>query len=325
MAERMEECDDAAKGLVSIVVPVYNVSEYIERCILSIVKQTYGAIECIVVDDCTPDDSIVKAKAITDKYEGSILFVYVKHERNRGLSASRNTGTEVARGEYVYYLDSDDEISEDCIAKLYAETLKHPGVEIVQGNIRKEPSNVGFNYDISTYGLPDAIVGNDNVRNWYYRSGSRPVNAWNKLVLKSFIINNGLWFREGIIHEDHHWMFFVIRKLSHIRFVNVYVYIHYIRPNSIMTSGNLEKSAKHVSVIALDFLNNLDAQYHRKQYDYVIRFLTYWYARYASKFHYPEIYSRLWSVSFSHKYFREMKTLLKFFVKRVWFLCQIKE
>jgi len=105
------------KPFVSIIIPVYNVSEYIERCLNSVMMQNYKHIEIVIVNDCTPDNSIEKVKSFLDantKYPVRLIH----HDENLGLSAARNTGVKSASGEYVYFLDSDDEITPDCIYKL---------------------------------------------------------------------------------------------------------------------------------------------------------------------------------------------------------------
>lgn len=94
--------------MVSVIIPVYQVSNYVERCLKSVMSQTYTDIECIIVDDATKDDSIVKCERLIVEYGGPIKFRILHHEYNRGLSAARNTGTKVAEGEYLYYLDGDD-------------------------------------------------------------------------------------------------------------------------------------------------------------------------------------------------------------------------
>ena len=96
---------------LSIIIPVYHVAPYIEDCLRSVMRQTYqGAMECLIVDDCGTDDSMAIAERTIATYEGPIVFQVLHHERNRGLSAARNTGTLAAKGDYLYYLDSDDEI-----------------------------------------------------------------------------------------------------------------------------------------------------------------------------------------------------------------------
>ena len=92
----------AQKLRVSIIVPVYNVAPYIADCLRSVMHQTYtGSMECLLVDDCGTDDSITIAERMIADYEGPIQFQILHHERNRGLSAARNTGTEAAKGEYL--------------------------------------------------------------------------------------------------------------------------------------------------------------------------------------------------------------------------------
>ena len=95
---------------VSIIIPIYNVEKYVAECINSVISQTYdhSKIECIIVDDCTPDNSMVIVNEIIRKYNGEMTFVICRHEHNQGVSAVRNTGIEVATGEYIYFIDSDD-------------------------------------------------------------------------------------------------------------------------------------------------------------------------------------------------------------------------
>ena len=104
---------------ITIVVPIYNVALYITDCIQSIISQTYqGKIECLLIDDCGTDNSMEIVEGILKSYQGKIDFKICHHNRNRGLSAARNTGINHATGEYIYFLDSDDEITSDCIEKL---------------------------------------------------------------------------------------------------------------------------------------------------------------------------------------------------------------
>ena len=257
---------------VTIVIPVYNVSDYIERCVISVMNQTYADIEVILVDDCTPDDSIVKCKSLVDNYQGPIDFKIVKHERNRGLSAARNTGTEIAAGEYVYYLDSDDEITSDCIALMVAEVQKHPGVEMVQGNVRSIPYKEY--YDLPYYNNPCYIESNRWVRYHFLKCGkSLPVNAWNKLTKLSFIKDNHLDFLEGIIHEDELWMYNVAKVLKTVAIIEEKTYIHYATDNSIMSKMTQVRSIKNWSIILNSMVSNLDEPYYSLQlYRIMVRY-----------------------------------------------------
>lgn len=119
---------------VSIIVPFYNAEKYIHRCFDSIANQTYASIECIFIDDCSPDHCSAILHTRIAEYSGKIDFQIIRHAQNKGVSAARNTGTLAAKGEYVYYLDSDDEMTRDCIETLVNLANTYQGIDIVQGN-----------------------------------------------------------------------------------------------------------------------------------------------------------------------------------------------
>ena len=96
--------------LVSIIIPVYKVENWIEGCLLSVCNQTYENIECIIVNDATPDKSMDIVESILKNYTGSIRFKIITHELNRGLSAARNFCVKAATGDYLIFLDSDDKL-----------------------------------------------------------------------------------------------------------------------------------------------------------------------------------------------------------------------
>lgn len=217
---------------VSIIIPVYNVSPYIERCLQSVVNQTYTDLECILVDDCGSDNSIDLAQAFIDGYMGNITFTILHHTKNKGLSAARNTALRHAKGEFVYFLDSDDTITPDCIESLIAKALEHPDVDFVQGNILDERA------DISSYGwhtlLPEYCDNHDKLEK--YILFVVVTSACNKLLKLSFLTEHQLFFPEGIIHEDMYWNFFLTKYTRAVSFVNKGTYMYYINPNSIVTS-----------------------------------------------------------------------------------------
>ncbi len=104
---------------ISIIVPVYNVERYIEECLKSVMEQNFGgALECIVVDDCGSDSSMAVVERLTGAYTGPIEFRIISHDRNRGLSAARNSGIRAASGDYVSFLDSDDRLLPGAIAAM---------------------------------------------------------------------------------------------------------------------------------------------------------------------------------------------------------------
>lgn len=254
---------------ISIIVPVYKVEKYIQRCFDSIKNQTYTNIECIFVDDCSPDNCYGILEQQIDEYSDPIDFKIIRHEQNKGLSGARNTGTFSATGEYIYYLDSDDEITHDCIDTLVKMAKKYPGVEMVQGNSKTIPDQETAWRDITRKNFPDYV--NDNL--WIKRhcliKPRIPVNAWNKLIKKTFLLENHLFFKEGIIHEDEHWMFFVAKKLESIAFTKYYCYMHYVVLGSIMQSENNLRSLQSGIIILEDLSNNIDSTLSAVQRKYI--------------------------------------------------------
>lgn len=242
--------------MVSIIIPIYNVAPYIEECLQSVIRQTYkGAIECLIIDDCGTDESISITERIIGDYDGPIQFSIIHHEYNKGLSAARNTGTMHAKGDYLYYLDSDDKISDDCIEKLMAVAIEDSTIEMVQGNARL---NIEIQPDpLLKQFFIDEAKSNEEVRACFYHRNLIPVTAWNKLIKRSFLIQNHLLFKEGLLWEDSHWLFFLLKHVTRVHFVSNVTYLHKRRAGSIVTDTDNRTYAKHRAIFFLDVLTNL--------------------------------------------------------------------
>lgn len=241
------------KPLVSIIIPLYQVSDYVERCIKSVMNQTYTEIECIIVDDATMDDSIEKCKRLIDEYHGSIRFKIFHHEINRGLSAARNTGTDEAKGDYLYYLDSDDEITPNCIERLVSFVIDDASIEMVQGNHIKE-----FNGEEEiAQSKSSKISCNDDARKMLYHRHDIHVSVWNKLLKRTFVIQNKLYCREGIICEDSLWIFYLLKFLQKAVLCEDVTYYYHIRPNSISTGSGKKRMGENSIVLYNEILKNL--------------------------------------------------------------------
>ena len=120
--------------LVSILVPVYKVEKYIEQCARSLFEQTYDNLEYIFLDDCSPDNSIEILKRVMEDYpERKAQVRIIRHERNRGLAAARNTALDAANGPFVTHVDSDDYLGRDAI-RLLVKKQEETGADIVSGN-----------------------------------------------------------------------------------------------------------------------------------------------------------------------------------------------
>lgn len=110
---------------IPVIIPLYNVELFVERCITSIMKQIYtDGVECITINDCTPDQSMEIVERLISQYGGPILFKLIYHENNKGIAAVRNTGLDAATGDYTIYIDSDDYCEPDMLEKMYAKALE---------------------------------------------------------------------------------------------------------------------------------------------------------------------------------------------------------
>lgn len=217
---------------VSILIPVYNVSQYIERCLQSVAEQTYKDIECILVDDCGTDNSIELAQKYIEEYQGGITYSILHHDMNQGQSAARNTALRHATGDFIYFLDSDDAITSDCIEMLMELVMKYPDADFAQGNFLDEKG------DICKYGwriqLPEYSNEHDDLEKIIL--SVVVTSACNKVIRRSFLTKHDLFFPEGIIHEDMYWSYFLAKYTKAATFINKGTYIYYINDNSTMTS-----------------------------------------------------------------------------------------
>jgi len=243
---------------ISIIIPVYNVEAYIQTCLNSVAAQTCTSeIECIIVDDCTPDRSCEVIQKFMATCHGRIVFKLIHHEKNSGLSAARNTGIQNATGDYLYFLDSDDSIIPTCLELMETMLVKYGKVDIVQGGaIATDRVRYGWLELNEQSCLPDF----SDDRKWIKKAmlyHKIPMTAWNKLIKKDFIICNNLFFKEGIIHEDDHWMFYAAKYVSKLAICKYNTYRYLIRSGSIMNM-HTGKSDSSWAIILNDFLDNID-------------------------------------------------------------------
>jgi glycosyltransferase involved in cell wall biosynthesis len=229
------------KMKISIIIPVYNVERYISDCLKSVMSQTYqGELECILVDDCGTDESMTIIDKLIDQYNGAIVFKIFHQEKNGGAASARNAGMKIATGDYFFFIDSDDIITEDCLTVL-SEPLTNEKYDLVIGDFRSLKNNVELPVTSMNLGLSDGTIlrNTDIVKN--YRKTWNMV-VWNRLVKSSFIRENHLSFKEGFVFEDELWCFEVACLASSLYAVNKVTYYYVKWDNSV--SANLNKSHK---------------------------------------------------------------------------------
>lgn len=229
------------KAKVSIIIPVYNVAAYIGNCLRSVYEQTYPQIEVVLVDDVTPDDSMEQAAPWIQKLQERYVVKILTHPVNKGLSAARNTGIKASTGDWVYFLDSDDEITPDCIALMVAEVEKHPDVDFVIGNVKFVGSTWDFPLKCSAY-----ENGNENILHdyttykWY-------MMAWNRLYKKKYLLQHNLYFKEGLLHEDELYSFQVATTAKAMAAVFEETYIYKVRSVGSITAQRRLKNFEDIS------------------------------------------------------------------------------
>ena len=149
---------------ISIIIPVYNVEAYIRRCLESVMTQEFAGatVECILIDDCTPDGSMTIVEEMVTNYDGPISFVLLKHKENRGLSAARNTGILHAKGDYVFFMDSDDYMMPHSLQYFLDNQSKYEGVDMIIGNARNCKANNNLINDLMIFIYINYIININN-------------------------------------------------------------------------------------------------------------------------------------------------------------------
>ncbi len=240
------------KCKVSIIIPVFNVSKYIEDCLSSVTNQTMTeGVECILIDDCGTDNSVAIAEAFIKQYNGAITFKIYRHKQNLGPSCARNTGILNACGKYIYFLDSDDYIEKNCLRNLYKFVEQYKGVDVVQGSY----------IDDGKGGLPHHPSYSDDkktIKTWLLTYNGKILVPHNRLIKRDFILKNSLFFKNGIIHEDNLWVFYLAKHVSSIAFCNKQTYYHRCHSNSITGNVDIKQAALSYKTIIEDMCLNID-------------------------------------------------------------------
>lgn len=214
---------------ISVILPMYNVEKYIDRCVQSIIKQTFKDFELIIIDDGSTD----KCGEICDEYAKKDSRIKVYHRKNCGAAAERNFGISVAAGEYICLLDSDDFIFEDYLEQLY-NAAKEKKTKIAICNFvnfndgEEEPSkescgNKGFCPYVKTGAIEEYISDNDNYEKY--------VVVWTKIYHRSVFEN--IRFPEDKTYDDSYVYYYFLDKENDIAFVDDVLYARRQNPNSI--------------------------------------------------------------------------------------------
>lgn len=210
--------------MVSIIIPVYNAGKYLERCLKSVLRaiEYFGSkAEVILVDNGSTDRSLEIAKGFQQKYPKIISTLKCQ---TRGASAARNYGAKKATGNYLWFVDADDAIAKEAIAKL-VDKAEETSADLVMMSAKRLNKN-------GRSSILSAVEAEDkNYKSRFVRYGMGP---WQVLIRRAWWEENGFKFREGIIHEDMEMMSALILFTKKFANVSAPLYLYYDNPNSVL-------------------------------------------------------------------------------------------
>lgn len=252
------------KPKISVIIPIYNVEKYLDRCLYSVRQQTLLDIEIICVNDCSPDnsDKIIEQHAIEDS-----RIRVIHHENNLGLGGARNSAIRIAKANYIASVDSDDYMLPNMLNKLWSET-ENGKIDIVCCGFKKVDEN---DRELDSQHFAPQLINNiDNSVNIF--SNINPA-FWNKLWRRSLFVENNIFFPNHLYFEDMPTTPRIIAKASSIKIIDDVLYHYSIRPTSITSSY----SPKHILdyyrgfEILVDFLeeHNLFKRYKDELITYI--------------------------------------------------------
>ena len=225
------------KYKVTIGLPIYSVEDYIQRCMLSVLNQSFsGEIEVLAIDDLGPDNSISIIKELQASHPRGRSIKILTQPQNMGCWAARNRILEEAQGEYIFLLDSDDYISEDCIEKLYNEAVKNQA-EVVYGSVKTvnndgNPVDTGQDYLSQPYLVihePDGLArfANQNIHPTFRDY------IWNTLIRHDFINKHGIRFKPAKFCDDMMCSADMTPLVKDAVLIPDFTYYYVIRDNSL--------------------------------------------------------------------------------------------
>ncbi len=222
---------------VTVVIPIFKVRDFIERCVCTLFNQTLKDIEYIFVDDASPDDSIDILKSCIERYpERRERVQILVHDQNQGLSAARNTGLAVAAGEYVFHCDSDDFVEKDMLEEMYKAAKKNNADMVYCDFYLSFEKNERYmscpSYETASDMLKVGLLG-----------GNMKYNVWNKLVKRSLYTDNNITFPAGHAMGEDMTMIRLAACAKSVAYVPKAFY-HYVKLNANAYSATMHDRHK---------------------------------------------------------------------------------
>ena len=286
--------------LVSIIIPIYNVEEFIEDCLESVYQQTYNNIEVILINDCTQDNSMHIAKSIALKYKDKYPTTILNHDHNKGISEARNSGIKVAKGDYLYFIDSDDAIISTAIATLMNITSLANNVEIIEGEYL---TGTTCDWDtINNNYITHEIFLKDKAKTLFL---TKETVAWNILIKRSFIQKNSIAFVPDIILEDKAFRHSIVKELTSYATITAITYFYRKNNNSITHILTKKHFSSLIQILQMNEYSLRNNTYNIKNIlinDFCTFSFNYW--------------SYFWrNSSFHHSFYKEYSSIIRLFCK----------
>lgn len=233
------------ESLITIIIPVFNTEKYIGDCIKSVINQTYENLEILVVDDCGADNSINIARAIASKSNKQNCFRYIQLPQNNGMGVIRNSMIKEAKGKYIFFLDSDDCISPECISTLY-DYLTRNNLEFVCGSTAI--TDELLNTQETQIFKRQLIKNNQSLLRFIFGQYHKIClyTSWNKLYKTTFVRENDIQFTNGRIYEDSFFFLQLIYHTNKCAFLENITYKYRQHVNSIMNASSKTFSCKNI-------------------------------------------------------------------------------
>lgn len=233
-----------AENKVSVIVPIFKVEGFIERCARSLMEQTLGEVEFVFVDDASPDRSIeILHRTLTDYPERQQQVRILTHEQNKGLPAARNTGLEVATGEYIFHCDSDDFVEREMLAEMY-KAAKKADSDIVWSDFWLSFEQNERYMKVRDYATPQEALNG-------MLEGAMKYNVWNKLTRRALYSENHIAFPTGHSMGEDMTMIRLMACAKKVAYIPQ-AYYHYVRLN--MSALTQTFSERHL----IDIRHNVD-------------------------------------------------------------------
>ena len=303
--------------LVSIIIPVFNVENEIDRCLKSVQNQTLKDIEIILVNDCSTDGSLI----ICESYQkNDKRFTIFNNNENMGPSYARNLGIKASKGKYILFVDSDDYIELDACENL-VEIAEKNSSDIVVGSFCVHRQGDTIVYSHSNLEEDVSYSGVDYLKK-SIKAGEFRCEQWCNLYLRDYWLKNELHFKEGIYHEDMEICIREFINATKISYTKNIFYHYMIRDNSITTSNNQKKRYQDIifayKELEYEISNIIEADLKKILYGFLVKCMVHSYADFGIVKPRLDILSRWQMIQYAYGFINKIKVFAYLFFPKLY-------